>query len=121
MPYEPPITDQINHDREVTRRHARGRYSLARGRSTPCLARQKGARRPPAKTEKTMSPPQAEARGGKPNAGGRGSCEACHRGGYRDAGLQNLLLNLYSLVKEHPTSTRSRVERGLTGLRPVRP
>jgi hypothetical protein len=88
-------------DQSITRSlAARGRYSLARERS--CLIRQKGARRPPAKTEKTLSPPPGLAPGtsGKPNAGGRGSCEACHRGGYRDAGLQNLLLNLYSLVKE---------------------
>ena len=61
MPYEPPITDQINHDHEVAL--TRGRYSLARGQDR--LVRQKGARRPPAKTEKTLSPPSGPKPGSR--------------------------------------------------------
>jgi len=108
MPYEPPATDQINHDHEVTRRTVRGRYSLARGRRDPRLVRQKGARRPPAKTEKTMSPPpRPKPRAAEnPMPGVADLARPAHAGGYRRPGLQNLLLNLYSLVKEHSTPTR---------------
>jgi len=63
MPYEPPATDQINHDHEVTP-ESPGRYSLARTTRSR-LVRQKGARRPPAKTEKTLSPPARPKPGGR--------------------------------------------------------
>ena len=97
MPYEPPATDQINHDREVTRPPTR--YSLAWTLRAPLAKKVLDDPRPKRKRPCLRRQDRSPA-GGKPNAGGRGSCEACHRGGYRDAGLQNLLLNLYSLVKE---------------------
>ena len=55
--------------------------TLAVCRTREPVARQKGARRLPAKTEKTLSPPPAGTGSGKPNAGSRGSCEACRHGG----------------------------------------
>ena len=100
MPYEPPATDQINHDHEVTP-ESPGRYSLARTTRSR-LVRQKGARRPPAKTEKTLSPPARPKPGGRKTKcrGSRILRGLLHTGDTVRPGLQNLLLNLYSLVKE---------------------
>jgi hypothetical protein len=96
-------------DQSITRsaaaaRDRPGRYSLARRDARrPRLVRQKGARRPPAKTGKTLSPPpglvtrptwKTKRRGSRILRG------LTPRGDTRPRGLQNLLLNLYSLVKE---------------------
>ena len=59
---------------------------------------------PPAKTEKTLSRPPAGTGNRKPNAGESRILRGLHRAGDKKCparGLQNLLLNLYSLVKEH--------------------
>jgi hypothetical protein len=79
----------------------------------------------PAKTEKTVA-----CRGGFKPAARRNTSRkiAVYRGlpagGYRPQASQNLLLNLYSLVKEHSKQTapkRLGLEMSMTGLWPIMP
>jgi hypothetical protein len=80
----------------------RARALSVRGPPRLVPSRQKGARRLPAKTEKTsVSAAGRNRRAENQMPGVADLARPAPHGGYRTPGLQNLLLNLYSLVKEH--------------------
>jgi hypothetical protein len=106
-PYERPTTDQINPDGLSIHPHGRGRSHTREDDRRPTIAK-KVLDDPPAKTEKT-----------KVESGGLGPLHPntsrriavyrdLHAGGYLRQASQNLLLNLYSLVKERRNGKPSR-------------
>ena len=112
-PYERPTTDQINPDGLSIRLASMAEATPARRPTSD--NRQKGARRSSGQDRKDQWSEKTTAYAGglgprTPNTSRRIAVyRDLHAGGYLRQASQNLLLNLYSLVKEHMISQARRM------------